>query len=103
MLPPDGTATEAYLHSRKLLPPYPACIQHLEDARCGESAMVAILTADGHETGVQLTYLDPDGRKSTVEPVRQRFDLEPARHAVFLVQEAQSDSKLPISVCEGLE
>jgi hypothetical protein len=89
MVPPEGTHTEIYLRSRKLPPPYPNCVKHLEHARVGESAMVGLLTADGRITGVQLTYLDPDGCKSTVEPVRQRFDLEYAPHAVFLIQEAR--------------
>lgn len=107
MVPIGGTPSEQYLQARSLSPPYASdLLGHIEDVRVGESALVAVMRADERVTGVQLTYLDPNGRKSLVEPVRDRFDLEPAKHAVFEIQAAKAappDSKFDTVVCEGLE
>jgi hypothetical protein len=69
-----GTEGETYLRSRGLPPSYPPCIAFYPNARSGEAALVASLsTPDGRIVGVQLTYLDPYGRKSTVQPQRRSF------------------------------
>jgi putative DNA primase/helicase len=99
----EGTATEAeaYLHSRRLDTPFPCCA-FLKDARCGESALVGILTSHGRTVGYQLLFLDPDGRKSTVEPKRRRLMLETARDAVFEMPYGGTNTT-EVVICEGLE
>jgi hypothetical protein len=77
---PLGTPAETYLRSRGLEPPYPDCARFLPDARLGESAVVGLITtADGEAVGVQLGYIDPLGRKSTVLPQRQIFLVDKAK------------------------
>jgi putative DNA primase/helicase len=80
-----GTPAETYLRSRRLDPPYPACVAYLPNARIGEGAVVGKLTTNSRIVGFQLTYLDPDGRKSVCEPLRRRFMLETAPAAAFQV------------------
>lgn len=71
-VPVEGTPGEAYLRGRGLEPAYPECVKFLPEARTGEGALVGQLTAHDRVVGVQLTYLDPVGRKSLVLPVRRR-------------------------------
>jgi hypothetical protein len=81
-----GTASEIYLRSRGLEPPYPVgLLGHLDDGRVGESALVAKLTEYNRITGVQLTYLTPDGKKSLIEPVRRRLNLEKSPGGAFRI------------------
>ena len=105
MVAVEGTPAEIYLTGRKLPGPYdPELLGYLPDARTGEGALVAVLRADRRVTGVQLAYLTPDGKKSLVEPVRRRFDLESAAHAVFEVKAATGkDTRADVIVGEGLE
>jgi hypothetical protein len=103
LVPPEGTVAAVYLRSRGIAPPYPACVKFLADARIGETAMVGLLTAHDVVIGAQLTYLDPQGRKSVREPVRQTFvlDRERSKGAVFMVDKLSSNGRLLL--CEGLE
>ena len=78
-----GTPVEAYLRSRGIEPPYPACVGYLPHTRPGECGLVGVLTWNGRVTGYQVTYLTPDGAKSLVDPVRRRFNLEKAPGSVF--------------------
>jgi len=76
----SDTAGAVYLRSRGVLPPYPNGVTFYPDARHGESALVGIRSMpDGRIVGVQLGYLDPHGKKSTVEPNRRSFlsELDP--------------------------
>jgi hypothetical protein len=57
-----GTPAEIYLSSRGSPGAYPDCVQWLADARTGEGPLVGILRSHDRTVGVQLTYLDPDGR-----------------------------------------
>jgi len=103
---PFGTPAGAYLNARGLHRPLPPCVRFLPNARIGEGALAGILTSHGRITGIQVTYLDPAGRKSTVQPARRRFNLEKAADAVFEIQLAQQgDSGLQIDalITEGLE
>jgi len=61
MVDAAGTPGEVYLRSRRLDPPFPATA-FLANARCGEVALVAILTSHERTVGIQLLYIDPDGR-----------------------------------------
>jgi hypothetical protein len=105
MVPVEGTVAESYLRSRKLEPPYPDCVGFLEHARVGESALVGLLQANDRVTGLQLLYLSPHARKSLVEPLRQRFDLESAPGAVFEIRTeiAVTDLHHDVVIAEGLE
>ena len=78
-----GTPVEAYLRSRGIEPPYPACVGYLPHTRPGECGLVGVLTWNGRVTGYQVTHLTPDGAKSLVDPVRRRFNLEKSPGAVF--------------------
>ena len=102
-----GTAAETYLRSRGLEPPYPCCVRWLPDARLGESALVGILTtANGEAVGVQLGYLDPQGRKSTIQPRRQLFLLpkkRPNRGLFGSPATELAEGAAELVVCEGLE
>src|SRR5690242_2233401 len=75
LMPIAGTPGEAYLRKRALEPPYPDWIRWLPPhvARIGEGAVVALLTAGGVVTGLQLTFVTTDGDKSLIEPVRRTF------------------------------
>src|SRR5271165_1507430 len=97
---PLGTAAEVYLRSRGIAPPYPACVKFLPHARCGEGAIVGLLTAGGQVVGCQIGYLDPDGRKSTIPPFRRRIMVEKAPCAIFDIRNGLSG---PLLACEGIE
>ena len=86
-----GTSVEAYLRSRGIEPPYPACVGYLPYTRPGECGLVGVLTWNGRVTGYQVTYLTPDGAKSLVNPVRRRFNLEKAPGAVFEIPAGGAD------------
>jgi hypothetical protein len=79
----EGTPAETYLRSRGVEPPFPDCFGYIEDARCGEGALVAVLTAHERKVGVQVGYLTPDGKKSLVSPQRERFHMERQKGAIF--------------------
>jgi hypothetical protein len=103
---PLATPAEAYLQGRNLAPPYPPCVQYLADARTGEGAVVGILTdAAGERLGVQLGYLDPQGRKSAVPPYRQLFFSADTRdQAAFRIRVGEpGDDAAPLVIVEGLE
>jgi hypothetical protein len=104
---PESTPTEKYLRSRGLEPPYPDSICHLQDARMGEGAMVALFTdTSGDVTAIQLTYLTPRGKKSTVSPVRRSLGLVPggASMGLFRTPSATGDGKPESTVlAEGIE
>jgi putative DNA primase/helicase len=95
---PAGTPAELYLRSRRLEPPYPQCVAFLPHARIGEGAVVGKLTANGRIVGFQLLYIDPDGRKSVVEPPRRRLMLDKCPEAAFSVPGTGG-----ILIAEGLE
>lgn len=79
-----GTLAETYLHSRGIaLPVWPPGLQFLETARAGEAGLVAHLTSHDRTVGVEVTYLDPTGKRSLCQPVRRRFMLERVQDAVF--------------------
>jgi hypothetical protein len=76
----SGTAAERCLNSRGLFAPFPNIIAFYPNARNGEGALVGIRSMpDGRAVGVQLGYIDPQGRKSTIEPKRLSFlsELDP--------------------------
>lgn len=106
-LDPSDTPAEAYLRSRGLEPPYPDCVRFLEDARLGEGAIVGIITtADGEGAGVQVGYLDPAGRKSTILPQRQLYLLDrgAAEQAAFRIAVAEpAEGAAPLVIAEGQE
>jgi putative DNA primase/helicase len=95
-----GTPSGSYARSRKLDPPYPAT-GHIPYARCGESGLAGILTAHGRTVGLQVLYLTPEGRKSTVTPQRRRLMREKAPGAIFVMP--YSGSATDVVICEGLE
>lgn len=97
----QGTPAAAYLESRQLTAPFPSDLMFLADARCGEGGLVAPLYAHDRVVGCQVTYIDPDGRKSLVSPPRRRFMLEKAPGAVFAMPHTGENPN--IAVCEGLE
>jgi hypothetical protein len=97
-----GTPAERYLSEhRRIDPPYPPDLKYLPNARCGEGALVAPLYSHERITGIQVTYLDMEGRKSVVSPQRRRFNLEKAPDAVFLLPYTGENTNVVIA--EGLE
>jgi hypothetical protein len=101
-----GTPGETYLRSRGLEPPYPDCVKYLPDARVGEGALVALLSARGRTTGAQLGYLDCDGRKSLVLPNRRRYAIEREPGAIFAVVSPKpgvADMIVDTVINEGVE
>jgi hypothetical protein len=103
--PIEGTEAVSYLAKRGIAPPYPeGLLSYLANARTGEGALVARLTAADRTTGVMLTYL-AGGSKSLVVPQRQRFDLEVRPDAVFLIQAATgvTDKLCDLVLAEGVE
>ena len=73
MQPVIGTPAEPYLKSRGINRPYPDNLGYVGQARTGEGAMVAIVNGSDNPTAVQLTYLTPDGHKSSTEPQRRTY------------------------------
>jgi hypothetical protein len=80
---PAGSIVQEYLESRQIAPPFPACVKILRNARVGEDALAMILEAKERITGLELTYLDATGAKSTVEPKRRTFKAERSPDAIF--------------------
>jgi hypothetical protein len=77
-----------------------------DDERPGEGALVGVITDEsGKPAGIQLGYLDHEGRKVEVGgTTRRQFLLD--RNATglrFHVKPADMDEALPLLVCEGLE
>jgi Toprim domain len=91
---------EAYLKSRRLDPPFPAC-GYVDYARCGEGGLVGILTSHDRVVGLQVLYIDATGAKSTVAPLRRRCMLERSADAVFAMPYS-GDCK-DVVIAEGLE
>jgi hypothetical protein len=117
-LPVDGTPSARNLEQRGLTTPYlSGLVAHLPNARLGEAALAAKLTrADGTVIGVQLGYLAPDGRKSSLSPQRRVFwielDQEKRTEGLFRIKpspapdtEGEDDDAFAAItlVCEGVE
>src|SRR6516165_2942667 len=97
-----GTPAERYLRDvRRIDAPYPSDFKYVEDARTGEGALLVPLYVEERVVAVQLIFLDREGRKSTVAPVKQRFALEHAPDATF-VMPYEGDST-DVVFCEGVE
>jgi hypothetical protein len=106
-IPIEGTPAADYLASRGVHGTYPDCVRYFPGARTGEGALVGVLQSHDRVVGIQLTYIDPMGRKSLVEPARRRFMLEKSPDAVFEIYSAPSgkvkDIRYDLIVAEGLE
>jgi len=100
-VPAAGTGGETYLRSRGCWSP-DAELYFIENARAGESALIAPLTANGRTVGYLNTYLDTEGRKSAAEPQRQIFMSEKAPHAVIEILAAREGDTQTV-ICEGVE
>jgi hypothetical protein len=100
MIDTIGSPGGVYLKSRLLDPPFPAT-GHIPYARCGEGALVGILTSHDRVVGLQVLYIDLEGQKSTVAPLRRRLMLEKAPDAVFSMPYSGNSSD--VVVPEGLE
>jgi Protein of unknown function (DUF3631) len=96
-----GTPAELYLQSRAIVAPFPDCVKFLEHAQTGEGGIVGILTSRDRVVGVQVGYLDPDGRKTTLATKRRRFNLEKAPDAVFDIPSPGDNTE--VLIAEGLE
>ena len=105
LVDPGGTPAEIYLQSRGITGPLPDFVKYWPNARCGEGAVVGLLSARGRVVGLQAGYIDPDGRKSTIWPYRRRFALEKAPDAVFEIPRPNAATDLlgDALVTEGIE
>jgi Protein of unknown function (DUF3631) len=97
-----NTPAEAYLRSRKVETPFPDCVKFLQHARDGECAIVGILTSHGRITGIQVGFLDLDGRKTPLATKRKRYNLERAPDAAFEIP-SPGENTTDAIVAEGLE
>jgi hypothetical protein len=102
----EGTAAELYLlKQRKLQQPFWDGLRYLPDARTGEGALIAPLSVldNGKAAGYLATFLDPDGRKSAIDPVRQtwKLDEKPTPNAIFDLP--TSETADITMICDGLE
>jgi hypothetical protein len=98
------SASGRYLASRLLPPPYdPDLVRHLENARIGEDALVALARGQGRVVGVQLTYLDPTGTKSLVRPLRRYFALESIPGFFEITPAASTERPRRTLIAEGAE
>jgi hypothetical protein len=96
------TIAETYLTvDRRIDKPHPADFKHVENARTGEGALLAPLYANGQVVAVQLIYIDRNGRKSTIKPVKQRLSIERAPSAVFCLP--YDGDSTDVVTCDGLE
>jgi putative DNA primase/helicase len=104
-VPAEGTAVEAYLRSRDLVPPYPDCVRFVPDVRVGEHAIVGVLSARGRTVGVQVGFLTPDGRKTPLSPQRRVYYLErdAGPEGVFAIRVPGDTRTASLVVGEGLE
>lgn len=106
MEPVAGTRVEDYRVSRKLtLPSLDNVIGIFRNSRPGEDALVVRLVDHGRTTGVQETHIDALASKAAHEPVRQRYDLEPAPGAYMPIKPAgpARDGLADIVFGEGFE
>jgi len=104
-VPIAGTPAERYLvEQRGLQQPFWAALRYLADARTAEGALIAPLTVDGKLVGVQATFLEPDGRKSVIDPARQIWKLteKPTPSAIFDLPHRGGNVD-EIVICDGLE
>ena len=105
--PIAGTDGERYLISRGLAPPYPLDLKWLPEARTGDGAIVIELVASGRTVAILLTYIDALGGKSTINPKRQRLNIEPNQPGAIIEIAATTPGATDIVadtiVCEGLE
>jgi hypothetical protein len=107
LVTPAGTQASSYVRARSIeiedLSKLP--VMFLRFARTGESAIAGILTSHGRVVGVQLGYIGADDKKSLVNPVRRRFDLEKTPDAVFALPAPAgvTDMLADTIICEGLE
>jgi hypothetical protein len=93
---PHGTVVETYLRSRRIEPPFPDCIKIFRNARVGEDALAAILTARGRIVGIELTYI-ATGQKSTVAPQRRTFKREALPDAIFDIPSPGDSTEIVIA------
>jgi hypothetical protein len=105
-LPEDSRGAQ-YLAGRGLPPPYPSFIRWYPDARVGEGAIVVPLIDNARPVAAMLTYIDGLGAKSTVEPIRRRFNIEPDHPGAVMEIAVATPGTIDISadviICEGLE
>jgi hypothetical protein len=101
--PIHDTPAETYLQSRGINAPYPDHIRWVKDARWGEGAMLAVVSAPDGPLAVQLTYLTPDGQKSTVEPQRRTYIGQPDWHKGGGFHLAVKDAPERTVIAEGVE
>ena len=103
----DGTDGQAYLETRGLGPPYPLELGWVDQARPGDGAIIASLTAAGRTVAILLTFIDASARKSTLRPQRMRLNLEAAQPGAALLIPTEDTSRLDLGtdtiVVEGLE
>ena len=101
--PVEGTPAAGYLQSRGINAPYPACTRYVAGARVGEGAMVTVIHGLDGPIGAQLTYLTPDGNKTTVEPQRRLYTGQPGWQAFGgLILTAKSAPARTV-IAEGVE
>src|SRR6516165_3912663 len=94
------TIAETYLTvDRRIDKPHPADFKHVENARTGEGALLAPLYANGQVVAVQLIYIDRNGRKSRIKPVKQRLSIERAPSAVFCLP--YDGDSTDVVTCDG--
>jgi putative DNA primase/helicase len=97
----DSPYVQRYVsETRRIDAPYPDCIKALPYARGGEDALVGILTARGRTVGLELTYIDSTGQKSTITPQRRTLKLERLPDAVFDIPSPGESTD--VEIAEGL-
>jgi hypothetical protein len=114
MLPAEAWSSDAppvsafNLRDRGLPGPYPRnLLGHLDNARIGECALVALLTGvDGTTIGVQLGYLVPGGAKSELIPRRAIFyltvDPEQRKSALFRIPPSRPRTEAEKDILEDV-
>lgn len=97
-----STVVEAYLEDRGITDPkLIKTVGHVANARFGEDAMIVASTdGAGNPVAIQLTFLSEKGEKSTQQPQRKTFKIDPKWSEKGVVRFPGTGTPI---VCEGVE
>ncbi len=101
--PIADTPAAVYLASRGIDGPYPDTLKFVHEARQGEGAMLAVVSGPNGPTAIQVTYLDAAGHKSTTQPQRRIYRLQPDWSGPGCFSLTVADGPARTVIAEGVE
>ena len=98
-----GTTAADYLISRGIRPPFPACLYFVPNARPGEHALLAKVENEEKLAAIQITYLDDEGKKSSIQPQRRLYRCRQDWRSFACLSFVQHEAPDRTAIAEGLE